>query len=64
MATQKTDRDGRVIALAQRISKIMQRHTDRFEALDAHTMAGIFYRGKSIPLTARRHPAEVPQSVQ
>ena len=64
MATQKIDRDERVIALAQRISKIMLRHTDRFEALDAHVMAGIFYRGVRPTLSSeRKRPPSVLRSV-
>ncbi len=61
----KTNRDDRIGALAQKISKIMQKHTDRFEALDAHTMAGIFYRGiKITPSIERIRPSVGPQSTQ
>jgi hypothetical protein len=65
MGVYKAGRDKRIIALAQKISKIMRKHTDRFEALDAHVMAGIFYRGiKTNPSIARKHPSVSQQSVQ
>ena|ERR1017187_6606092 len=56
----QTNRDERVVALAQRISKIMQESPDRFEALDAHTVAGIFYR--SIPSPARKQAESAEKS--
>lgn len=41
--------DEKVVALAQKIAKLMYSAGDRSDALDAHDIARTFYRRMSIP---------------
>lgn len=47
MAAKKTDRERRIVALAQRIVAQMKEHPDRLEAIDAVEVARVLFRKPS-----------------
>jgi hypothetical protein len=46
-------KNAQVVALAQKIAKLMHSEANRTDALDAHVMASLFYRRLSSPSCLR-----------